>query len=71
MVMTLSAADTGVAGVAPKATKPAAGQERVLVPGQPEVEAYEERIAHGIPLHREVVASLRDLCAEFDVTCDL
>ena len=54
-----------------KATKPAPGQERVLVPGQPELEAYEERIVQGIPLHHDVVDSLRDLCAEFEVACDL
>ena len=36
-------------------TKPAPGHERVLYPGLSEHEAMEERRAHGIPLHREVV----------------
>ena len=52
-----------------KATPPAPGHERVLVPGQPEAEEEIERRAKGIPLHREVVESLRGLCAEFGVAC--
>ncbi len=54
-----------------KNTKPAAGHERVLVPGQPEAEATIENRAKGIPLHREVVESLRGMCAELDVAFDL
>jgi LDH2 family malate/lactate/ureidoglycolate dehydrogenase len=34
---------------------PAPGQERVLYPGLSEAEETEERRAHGIPLHREVI----------------
>lgn len=52
-----------------KATPPAPGHERVLVPGQPEAEEEIERRAKGIPLHNEVVESLRGLCAEFSVPC--
>jgi LDH2 family malate/lactate/ureidoglycolate dehydrogenase len=54
-----------------KATKPAAGHDRVLVPGQPEVEATIENRAKGIPLHREVVESLRDMCDTLDVAFGL
>jgi LDH2 family malate/lactate/ureidoglycolate dehydrogenase len=53
-----------------KATPPAAGQTRVLVAGQPEWEEHADRIANGIPLHREVVDWLRGLCAELGVVCD-
>ena len=53
-----------------KATRPAPGHKRVLVPGQIEVEATEERIAHGIPLHKEVVEWFHGTCAEFNVVCD-
>jgi LDH2 family malate/lactate/ureidoglycolate dehydrogenase len=38
-----------------KATPPAAGHERVLVPGQLEAEAEADRRANGIPLHPEVI----------------
>ncbi|MEZ4568900.1 MAG: Ldh family oxidoreductase [Thermomicrobiales bacterium] len=34
---------------------PAEGQTRVVVPGDPEREAYEDRIERGIPVHPEVV----------------
>jgi LDH2 family malate/lactate/ureidoglycolate dehydrogenase len=34
---------------------PAPGQERVLYPGLSEAEETEERRAHGIPLHKEVI----------------
>jgi LDH2 family malate/lactate/ureidoglycolate dehydrogenase len=36
-------------------TRPAPGQERVLYPGLLEHEEAEERRAHGIPLHAEVI----------------
>ena len=50
-------------------TPPAAGHERVLVPGQPEVEAAAERSEHGIPLHHDVVEWLRSTCAEMEAPC--
>ena len=52
-----------------KTTKPAPGHERVLVPGQLEAEATEERISEGIPLHKEVVEWFRGTCAELNVAC--
>ena len=54
-----------------QATPPAEGQERVMVPGQPEWEAQAERMAKGIPLHREVVEWLQEACAERGISCAL
>ena len=53
-----------------KTTKPAPGHERVLVPGQIEAEATEDRISQGIPLHKEVVEWFRGTCAELGLHCD-
>ena len=53
-----------------KTTKPAPGHERVLVPGQIEAEATEERISEGIPLHKEVVEWFRGTCAELGIRCE-
>ena len=50
-----------------KNTPVAPGHERVLVPGQPEDEAYKERIQSGIPLHPEVIDWFRDICTELEV----
>ena len=47
-----------------KATPPAAGHDRVLVAGQPEWEALDERSVRGIPLHRDVVDWFQGVCAE-------
>jgi LDH2 family malate/lactate/ureidoglycolate dehydrogenase len=38
-----------------RTTKPAQGHERVLYPGLSEYEEEQERRAHGIPLHKEVI----------------
>lgn len=45
---------------------PAAGVERVLVPGQLEHERGAERRAHGIPLSRPLADELQDLAAAVD-----
>ena len=50
-----------------KATPPAPGHERVLVPGQPEAETEQDRLANGIPLHEEVVKWFRSTCQELDI----
>jgi LDH2 family malate/lactate/ureidoglycolate dehydrogenase len=50
-----------------RATAPAAGHARVMVPGDPEAEAYVDRIERGIPVHPEVVESLRELGADAGV----
>ena len=54
-----------------KATPPATGHDRVMVAGDPEWDALEERSVKGIPLHREVVEWFRGVCAEFDVECEV
>ncbi|MDP6550244.1 MAG: Ldh family oxidoreductase [Dehalococcoidia bacterium] len=54
-----------------KSTKPAPGQDRVMVAGQPEAEVAAVREVEGIPLHPEVVQWLRDTCAELSVPCGL
>ncbi len=54
-----------------KSTEPAAGQKRVLVPGEPEAEEEVERLTRGIPLHRDVVKTLRRLCLEYQVECEI
>jgi LDH2 family malate/lactate/ureidoglycolate dehydrogenase len=51
-----------------KATPPAAGQERVLAPGQLEWETQRERSVRGVPLRREVVAWFDTVSAELGLT---
>jgi LDH2 family malate/lactate/ureidoglycolate dehydrogenase len=43
------------------------GVERIVVPGQLEYERRLERLQHGIPVHDEVPAVLRDFCASLDL----
>jgi LDH2 family malate/lactate/ureidoglycolate dehydrogenase len=50
-----------------KATPPAPGHARVMVPGQPEWEMLAERSEMGIPLHKEVVNWFRGACAKMGV----
>ena len=52
-----------------KSTKPAPGQERVLVAGQPEAEVEAVRRVEGIPLHPDVIEYIRDTCSELSVPC--
>jgi len=54
-----------------QATPPAAGAERVLVPGQLEWEAEQDRLRHGIPLHPEVVTWFELACREAGMPCTL
>ncbi len=53
-----------------KATPPAEGRDRVLVAGQPEWEALDDRSANGVPLHPNVVQWLRGVCAELRAPCN-
>lgn len=46
---------------------PVPGQEKVLIPGDPEREMNEERLANGIPLNPKVVEDLRNLSTELGV----
>ena len=51
--------------------KPAEGQERVLIPGDPEREMESVRRQEGIPLHDAVVADLKSLAQRFDLPFDM
>ena len=48
-------------------SRPAEGHDRVLYPGLPEQEAFDERSQIGIPLHTEVVEWFRDISAELSI----
>ncbi len=50
-----------------KDTPPAPGADRVLVAGQMEWEAEQDRKANGIPLHPDVIQWFRDTCAEMGI----
>ncbi len=50
-----------------KNTPPAPGHERVMVPGQPEWEAEQDRRANGIPLHKEVIEWFKGICSELSI----
>lgn len=43
------------------------GQERVIIPGDPERESEHERTKNGIPLNEKVVTDLKELCAKLGV----
>jgi LDH2 family malate/lactate/ureidoglycolate dehydrogenase len=47
-----------------RSTKPQPGAEKVLIPGDPERMAYEQRKVEGIPVNREVVKSLQIIAEE-------
>jgi LDH2 family malate/lactate/ureidoglycolate dehydrogenase len=47
--------------------KPIQGQHAVLVPGDPERIASEERLKNGIPVHQDVVKDLRSLAEKFSI----
>ena len=47
--------------------KPVAGQDRVLIPGDPEREMEAERAVHGIPMPDSVYNDLAELAGKFDV----
>ena len=50
-----------------KDTPPTPGADRVLVAGQMEWEAEQDRIANGIPLHPDVIAWFRQTCSQMDI----
>jgi L-2-hydroxycarboxylate dehydrogenase (NAD+) len=50
-----------------KTTKPASGHDRVLYPGLSEYEEEQERRAHGIPLHKEVIEWFAGVTKELGV----
>lgn len=48
-----------------RAARPVDGQERVLIPGDPEREMSEERLKNGIPLNEKVIEDLKTLAIKF------
>ena len=48
-------------------TPPAPGHDRVMYPGLSEYEEERERLANGIPLHKEVIEWFADICAELQI----
>ena len=50
-----------------RSARPAPGEEKVLIPGDPEREMEAERLSEGIPLLLPVVEDLKGLGARFDV----
>ena len=51
-----------------RSATPIAGQEKVLVPGDPEREVSAERLKNGIPLNEKVVEDLSALAKKFSLT---
>ncbi len=51
-----------------RSATPITGQERVIIPGDPEREMHEQRIKSGIPLNTKVVDDLNELGDRFDVS---
>lgn len=47
--------------------EPSEGQDRVLIPGDPERELTAERLKNGIPLHEQVVIDLKELGKKFGI----
>jgi LDH2 family malate/lactate/ureidoglycolate dehydrogenase len=50
-----------------RGAKPVEGQERVIIPGTPELEAVTERLLHGIPIIAPVCESLAELAGKFSL----
>ena len=50
-----------------RSAKTVDGYQQVLIPGDPEREAEEERLKNGIPLHGTVVTDLKELAAKHDI----
>jgi LDH2 family malate/lactate/ureidoglycolate dehydrogenase len=51
-----------------RSAKPVDGQERVLIPGDPEREMAEDRIINGIPVNEKVVEDLAMLAGKYGLT---
>jgi L-2-hydroxycarboxylate dehydrogenase (NAD+) len=50
-----------------RSAKPINGEQKVLIPGDPEREAEAERLANGIPLHEAVVKDLKEIALKYDI----
>jgi L-2-hydroxycarboxylate dehydrogenase (NAD+) len=51
-----------------RSAKPVDGQERVLIPGDPEREIQAERIRNGIPVNEKVVEDLKGLASRYGLS---
>lgn len=51
-----------------KKAKVSAGNDRVIIPGEPEAEIHKERLANGIPLLEPVVNDLKQLALKFNLS---
>ena len=54
-----------------KESEKAEGQERIYTHGEIEFEAEQERLREGIPYHPALVAYLRELASEFDISLEI
>jgi LDH2 family malate/lactate/ureidoglycolate dehydrogenase len=54
-----------------KAAPPIEGNKEVMYPGERENRMYQERLKSGIPLHPDVIASLKTMCQEIGMSFDL
>jgi L-2-hydroxycarboxylate dehydrogenase (NAD+) len=50
-----------------RSAKPVNGQEKVLIPGDPEREAEADRMKNGIPLHEAVIEDLKQIALKYDI----
>lgn len=50
-----------------RSAKTIEGEERVIIPGDPEREMSEERMKNGIPLNEKVIADLKDVAARLNL----
>ena len=54
-----------------KSTPPAPDCDNVLVAGDPEWQALEDRSSNGIPLHAEVITWLQETCVKYEIKSDI
>lgn len=50
-----------------RSAKPINGEQKVLIPGDPEREAEADRMANGIPLHEAVIEDLKQIGLKYDI----
>ena len=50
-----------------RSAKPINGDQKVLIPGDPEREAEAERMKNGIPLHEAVIIDLKEIALKYDI----
>jgi L-2-hydroxycarboxylate dehydrogenase (NAD+) len=50
-----------------RSAKPINGEQKVLIPGDPEREAEADRMKNGIPLHEAVIEDLKQIALKYDI----